>query len=274
MSEATFLQAIRAAPDDDLPRLVYADWLEERGDPRGEFIRLQCQDALNPTLGVATRIAELEAEFGLEWAGPLEERFSRYRFRRGFVEPFIDPTTYLSIADALERTTKYVSVHIQPTSSVHRETLEALAKSPAATHVRSLLLGHEWPLNAGVAALCESPYFQQLVLLDLHSGGLTDAGCIALAETWKLPALRHLDLVNNEIASTGAGALATSVHRRGLQRLNLSHNPIGEAGVEALIRSPCLNDLSQLLVIGIGIDGRTRLGRALRRRFGDVVVWR
>jgi uncharacterized protein (TIGR02996 family) len=41
--EEHFLQAILAAPDDDTPRLVYADWLDERGDPRGEFIRLQCE---------------------------------------------------------------------------------------------------------------------------------------------------------------------------------------------------------------------------------------
>lgn len=37
-----FLVAIRASPDDDAPRLVYADWLEERGDVRGEFIAIQC----------------------------------------------------------------------------------------------------------------------------------------------------------------------------------------------------------------------------------------
>jgi uncharacterized protein (TIGR02996 family) len=30
-------------PDDDAPRLVYADWLEEQGDPLAEFIRLQCE---------------------------------------------------------------------------------------------------------------------------------------------------------------------------------------------------------------------------------------
>lgn len=34
-------------PDDDAPRLVYADWLDENGDhTRGEFIRLQCWLAL------------------------------------------------------------------------------------------------------------------------------------------------------------------------------------------------------------------------------------
>ena len=35
------LAAIYAAPDDDTPRLVFADALTERGDPRGEFIALQ-----------------------------------------------------------------------------------------------------------------------------------------------------------------------------------------------------------------------------------------
>src|SRR5215217_464141 len=39
-----FLSAIREAPDDDTPRLAYADWLEEHGDPdRAAFIRVQCR---------------------------------------------------------------------------------------------------------------------------------------------------------------------------------------------------------------------------------------
>jgi uncharacterized protein (TIGR02996 family) len=41
--EADFLAAIIERPDDDLPRLAMADWLDERGDPRGEFIRVQCE---------------------------------------------------------------------------------------------------------------------------------------------------------------------------------------------------------------------------------------
>ena len=32
-AEARLLIAVIAAPDDDAPRLVYADWLQERGDP-------------------------------------------------------------------------------------------------------------------------------------------------------------------------------------------------------------------------------------------------
>jgi uncharacterized protein (TIGR02996 family) len=37
------LQDIKANPDEDGPRLILADYLEEHGEPRGEFIRLQCQ---------------------------------------------------------------------------------------------------------------------------------------------------------------------------------------------------------------------------------------
>jgi uncharacterized protein (TIGR02996 family) len=37
------LDEIYAAPDEDGPRLVYADWLLERGDPRGTFIALQLE---------------------------------------------------------------------------------------------------------------------------------------------------------------------------------------------------------------------------------------
>lgn len=37
------LAACQADPDDDTPRLVLADWLQEHDDPRGELMRLQCQ---------------------------------------------------------------------------------------------------------------------------------------------------------------------------------------------------------------------------------------
>lgn len=38
-----FLATIAANPDDMTPRLVFADWLDEREDARGEFIRVQIE---------------------------------------------------------------------------------------------------------------------------------------------------------------------------------------------------------------------------------------
>jgi uncharacterized protein (TIGR02996 family) len=39
--EAAFLAAIAADPADDTTRLVYADWLQDRNDPRPEYLRLE-----------------------------------------------------------------------------------------------------------------------------------------------------------------------------------------------------------------------------------------
>src|SRR3977135_4203056 len=38
---AAFLAALYAPPEDDEPRRVYADWLLQENDPRGEYIHLQ-----------------------------------------------------------------------------------------------------------------------------------------------------------------------------------------------------------------------------------------
>lgn len=38
--EAGFLAALLAEPDDRTTLLVYADWLQERNDPRGEYLHL------------------------------------------------------------------------------------------------------------------------------------------------------------------------------------------------------------------------------------------
>jgi uncharacterized protein (TIGR02996 family) len=41
--EEAFTLAMLAAPREDAPRLVYADWLDARGDPRGELLRITTQ---------------------------------------------------------------------------------------------------------------------------------------------------------------------------------------------------------------------------------------
>lgn len=47
MTDEAFLRAILVDPTDPAPRLVYADWLEERGDPdslhRAEYLRVECR---------------------------------------------------------------------------------------------------------------------------------------------------------------------------------------------------------------------------------------
>jgi len=85
MSDAALLAAIRVAPDDDAPRLVYADWLEEHGQPeRAEFIRVQCELIRLDDTGLRTREAELLARHHDGLPGSLLAPGYRFRFERGF----------------------------------------------------------------------------------------------------------------------------------------------------------------------------------------------
>jgi uncharacterized protein (TIGR02996 family) len=43
MEDGAFIRAIVTNPDDDTTRLVYADWLDERGDPRGALLRAELE---------------------------------------------------------------------------------------------------------------------------------------------------------------------------------------------------------------------------------------
>jgi uncharacterized protein (TIGR02996 family) len=84
-------QAILDSPDDDLPRQVYADWLEDQGDPQAQFIRIQCELAAmeadswrrRELLAAERRLLQDNAR---QWAGPIAEVALDYHFRRGFVE--------------------------------------------------------------------------------------------------------------------------------------------------------------------------------------------
>lgn len=88
--ERPYLDAILAAPDDDAPRLVFADWLQARGDPRGELITVQCaleNDGLPwpERQRLEARQRALLRENAAKWTVPLQEvRDGRYAVKRGF----------------------------------------------------------------------------------------------------------------------------------------------------------------------------------------------
>jgi uncharacterized protein (TIGR02996 family) len=71
--DPTLLAAVLANPADDAPRLVYADWLDEHGQPdRAAFLRLDCQLSRHPladprTPAVATRVRALALTLDPDW---------------------------------------------------------------------------------------------------------------------------------------------------------------------------------------------------------------
>ena len=98
MREA-FEQAILESPDELANSAAYADWLQEQGDPRGEFIRVQLalEDDRTPTLhrdSLRVREQELLLRHQRDWLGELAphlldrgEEGPRHQFhwQRGFL---------------------------------------------------------------------------------------------------------------------------------------------------------------------------------------------
>ena len=94
--ETALLAAIVAFPDEDTPRLVYADWLQEDGQPdRAEFIRVQCEYArLHPHFEEHEDIGRSNCQLcrrGEELSSLLTGRF---RIRRREAAPFAADCPY------------------------------------------------------------------------------------------------------------------------------------------------------------------------------------
>jgi uncharacterized protein (TIGR02996 family) len=69
-TEEAFLDSIRASPAEIAPRLVYADWLEERGDPRVDYVRVLCEWLACRPAGdqaLIERERELRARLSRRW---------------------------------------------------------------------------------------------------------------------------------------------------------------------------------------------------------------
>src|SRR5215470_19680433 len=101
MDETGFLQALLDDPADDTTRLVLADWLDERGDPRGELLRLQTELARwVPDLGRQAALQERErrlvAAWVASWPEPLRGRCREWAVDGGVARVTVDAARFLA----------------------------------------------------------------------------------------------------------------------------------------------------------------------------------
>lgn len=268
--QESLLRAVRGSPDDDGPRLVCADWLEEHDRPEhAELIRVQCEVVrCRPSRRTVLRAREKEllALPALRW-----ER-SPVRYERGFLEGVpLEVGEFAAEAEALHRLGTVLSIHLyfEGTERLNRH-LPALAAAPLLERV-TRLSGMEGEVDQeGVRSLFTSPYFRNVEEIELFQAEIGPDGLAALLEgpsagrlrrlqlngcivrdAWRatpegeaagrllaacprLAALEELHLVLEGVGDEGALALAASPHLAGLRLLDLGGNRFGPAAVEAL----------------------------------------
>jgi uncharacterized protein (TIGR02996 family) len=236
-----FLAAIRENPDDDLPRLIFADWLDEHDEPeRAEFIRVQVELARTSKGSpqheeLARRSKALHAAHAESWLAELPplKGVTWRPFHRGFVEAAVtdDFDTFLAASERVFSTTPLHRLSIQ---SLTARAMRTLAGSPWLAHLTTLDASGGESGNDIVQALVSSPYLARLRQLRLMLQHIGDVGAQVLAESAELAHLHRLDLTCNVIGDTGAEALAAAPGWHDLRRLDLIGNHIGPEGQAVL----------------------------------------
>jgi uncharacterized protein (TIGR02996 family) len=274
------LRDICEHPEDDTPRLVYADWITDNGDPaRGELIRVQCElarlaetdprgDELRPLAEALLAqncyrwMRELPWPTGVRWCA----KYKHWEggFARGFVAQaeFSSSKTFRASADAVFGATPLEEVRFKRLTP---RTVKSVADSPYLARLRELDVGiltfgtlgelHQ-PTNElgqiGGVILLSSPHLTRLEDLNLEGNDIGDAGIGALAASPHLGRLRWLRAEANDIGPEGGRALARA-RLPSLGGLSLSHNRIGDEGVIALAGSCFLAPVTRLWLDGNGL---------------------
>jgi uncharacterized protein (TIGR02996 family) len=211
--EEAFVRAILEDPDEDAVRLIFADWLEERGSPRAEFIRLQCALARLPEGQRRGELLEREQQllrqYEAVWAAPLLGLVDEWEFRRGFVEKIrIIPVAFVARAEGIFRRAPVRHVHFYRRNHVSLAEVETLAGSPWLARLAALKLNSDRGLRTdGVRALTASSHLAGLRRLDLSENAIDDAGAAILAACPHLTRLTLLNLWANRISRRGRAVL-------------------------------------------------------------------
>src|SRR5262245_26690889 len=205
--------------EEDGPRLILADYLEERGDPRGTFVRLQVQaarlDEDDPQRAECQRQAEeLSRPHLRDWLGPLVKLGEvEWSWARGLI------TLYLKGRDLLRhewadwaQTEAWAWVECVRMVDLTDSEAADLCRLPP-LHLLSLN-SCERLTDAGLAHLRNLTSLQRLDLSECVQ--LTDAG---LAHLNGLTTLRHLDL--RKCGWLTDAGLAHLRHVTSLQHLDL-----------------------------------------------------
>src|SRR5438067_2325053 len=286
--EKALLAAICEHPHDDTPRLVYADWLEETGEPakvaRAEFIRIQCElarveedDPRRPRL--QKREEQLERRYWKAWAADLPgKRSESPEFQRGFPWPGNVAFSAEALADVRPdqlrgRPIWWLGFNVTAENwrtvlawphldRVYQVKLEgpfprgwaaAVARCPGLRNVSELSFGRVPVRPADLRVILDAWAGRALATLGLWDYPVGDKVIRVLARHPTAARLRKLDLYRVGLTPAGLRLLASGRGLTGLRELDIHGDPIGDDGLAELLRSPHLHALRKLDLIRTGI---------------------
>jgi uncharacterized protein (TIGR02996 family) len=262
-----FLREIIADPENDAPRLIYADWLEENNEhARADFIRTECAieqfEPFSPQrMELSDHASDLLTNHRAGWQSAiptwaqLTDQTYGNCFRRGFPHRVSgQPADFLQTADEL-----FAAAPIREAQlGLIEDNGRALADCPYVARLWNLSLSFS-EAQLDLEVLLSSPYISslrglQVSFIQKHPSGafaesaptLQDHHAKLVSACDKLSNLRSLDLNHHLIGPDGVSALVESPHLARLESLILANNPLTDEGIKRLAGSPFMEQLTDL----------------------------
>jgi uncharacterized protein (TIGR02996 family) len=270
MDASAFLQDIIEHPDDDTPRLVFADWLDDHGNEaeraRAEFIRVQIERARLPIdddrqADLEARERRLAVAHALDWVTtPWDLR--NLRFRRGFPETLLTTAVYLS---ERQHPLPHLPIRELSLSFAPGANRQRLRECTDLARIESLRMRGVAPRvfsEEAIRVILEAKYLIRLRSLDVSGNMLRDDSLARLLALPVVQQLESLDISSNVLGNATLTSLTALPWPR-LRRLSLSNNQIGVEGVRALFRSDLWPRLEEIDLSWLAVDGDPGLDRAL-----------
>jgi uncharacterized protein (TIGR02996 family) len=234
------LQAVLERPDDDAPRLVYADALMAEGDPRGEFIQVQCalKARRGDTSALMTRERALLSAHKAQWEAPFEG--VGLVWSRGFPETVIGQGK--ALVKLLPACVEELPIRSVTVSSTDLDSFVALTKLPALRRVAELEISgsdryDDWTIgDVGAEALARAP-MDALRKLTLGPNRIGTEGSLHLSMALWLMKLTKFAYGGNVLDANIVGSL-TSVRELSIQGNSVPCTSLND-GIERLRLSDC-----------------------------------
>jgi uncharacterized protein (TIGR02996 family) len=244
-TELALLRAIAAHPDEDTPRLAFADYLDETGGAcegaRAEYIRIQISRQRGLTDAATDerlykREVDLYAAYSATWRRELPEGYNVPLIAgcRGFWNRARAPAR--AVLAAADDPFAQLIDELGLGEPLSLEQLQEFVRLPYARRLVSL--GLPWtdaPLGAAGARVLAGAGLTRLESLSFGRQVIGDDGLRALCASVHFPALRELYLSENEITDAGVDVLLASALVPRLRKLVLRANPISRTAARTLV---------------------------------------
>ncbi|MCS6865814.1 MAG: TIGR02996 domain-containing protein [Gemmataceae bacterium] len=277
--EAALRAAVLAHPEDDVARLIYADWLEEHGQAsQARFIRHQIWAAQAEPHSPTARYHDAQAEALLlshrfQWTQAIGDRINSYQFHRGFIEQVtVDVAVFPRDAAALLAVEPIQALRLyRLADTAAGDCLQHFFASPHLERIKRLDFSSMPVAPVELEGLVGSAFVANITELRLSGVAILPELLERLLLGTAMPQLVALDLSDLAHVGPRLAQVLPALRQRRFRRLDLSRIVLNSQELQQILASACLRQIEELMLGWLtGID---RAGPLTHLDLGWVIPW-